>query len=539
MLRFAASCHLLLQALLALSIVVGWSDAAAREPDFELMPQLGHSESIKAVAFSPDGRLAFSGGESFRIWDAQSGLLLQHHPGHNGTVDAIVVSPRAKQVLTGGDDSIRAWDLGTGQYLRSFEGKAGGVKVLAVSKDERILASSGDRHIRIWNARQGTLEKKLEGHTRRVTSIALSPDGRTLVSAGEDYSMRIWNVAIGQSKVIRTGKVSSVKETRGATTRTYSGQTIDAVAFSPTERIFAAAGAKGITLWHADEGTKIRSLEGHDGTGSEAVVFSADGKRLLSGGGDESVQIYDVETGKLLRKMTGHRLRVSAVAWSPDGRRVLSGSDDKTLRLWDAKTGKHLWTFRGFMDSLRAVAISPDGKLALAAAGRRSVGTGPKPPIYLWSLEHGALIRRLVDHTEEVNAVAFSPDGRQALSGASDQSMVLWDLPSGTALRRFVDWTAGGGHFVEGSVGGVQAVAFDRMSKVGFAGCGDGQIRVWDLATGKLLRTLGQHGSRVTALGVHPDGRRLVSSSADETARLSGMSRPVPSSGGSRVIASG
>jgi WD40 repeat protein len=117
------------------------------------------------------------------------------------------------------------------------------------------------------------------------------------------------------------------------------------------------------------------------------------------------------------------------VAFSPDGRRALSGSYDNTLKLWDLETGLVLRTLQGHTSGVRAVAFSPDGRRALSGSDDYT--------LKLWDLETGLVLRTLEGHTSGVRAVALSPDGRRALSGSHDNTLKLWDLGTGKILAEF------------------------------------------------------------------------------------------------------
>jgi len=130
-----------------------------------------------------------------------------------------------------------------------------------------------------------------------------------------------------------------------------------------------------------------------------------------------------------LREFKGHTGMVWSVAIIPDGRRALSGSDDETLRLWNLETGEMVREFKGRTRSALSVAISPDG--------RRAVSGGLDGTIRLWNLETGETVRKLKGHMDLVRSVAISPDGHRALSGGVDGTVRLWDLESGKLIRQF------------------------------------------------------------------------------------------------------
>ena len=111
---------------------------------------------------------------------------------------------------------------------------------------------------------------------------------------------------------------------------------------------------------------------------------------------------------------------VTSVAFSPDGKWALSGSNDNTVRLWDCQTGKELRSFLGHSDAVSSVAFSPDGKWALSGSDDKTVR--------LWDCHTGQELRSFLGHSKDVNSVAFSPDGKWALSGSEDQTIRIWNV---------------------------------------------------------------------------------------------------------------
>jgi RNA polymerase sigma factor (TIGR02999 family) len=154
---------------------------------------------------------------------------------------------------------------------------------------------------------------------------------------------------------------------------------------------------------------------------------SAD-RSALSGSPDGTIRLWDLATGKEIRRFAGHETMVLSVAFSPDGRHVLSGGCDTTVRLWDVQSGKQLGCFRGHRGNVESVAFSPDGCRALSGSAD---GT-----IRLWDLPAGRELCGL--GTEDVLGVAFSPDGRQVLSANADSMVRLWNLP-GDPKEKAVD----------------------------------------------------------------------------------------------------
>jgi len=153
------------------------------------------------------------------------------------------------------------------------------------------------------------------------------------------------------------------------------------------------------------------------------VAFSPDGKLLASAGGeDKTVRVWDLASGKEVRKLEGHTAMVRAVAFSSDGKRVLSGAyrGDGTARLWDVLSGKELLRTPSIPAGVHGVAFSADGRLAIVAGDRQAD---------LWDLDHSKLLQTFEGLQMATDAV-FLPDGKQALLASyGDKTLRLWRLP--------------------------------------------------------------------------------------------------------------
>jgi len=266
-----------------------------------------------------------------------------------------------------------------------------------------------------------------------------------------------------------------------------------------------------VRLWDVASGRELRRFEGHANEVA-AVALSADGRHVISGGGDRVLRLWDASTGRELRRFEGHTDKVRALAFSGDGKFIVSGSHDGTVRLWDAVKGAEVHSFAGHTGSVTSVAISADGRRLLSGSHDRT--------LRLWDAKTGKEVRRLEGHTREIYAVAFSADGQRALSGGNDQQVRLWDVENGKELRRF-----------EGHANAVVRVAFTPDGRQVLSASSQYQtvdkvLRVWDAESGRELSSFGGTATdRIGCVAFAIDGKFALSGSSDPVMRLWKLSR--------------
>jgi WD40 repeat protein len=270
---------------------------------------------------------------------------------------------------------------------------------------------------------------------------------------------------------------------------------IISVTFSPDGKyILTGSGDATAKLWDLN-GNLIKTFFGHAGY-VNSVAFSPDGRSIVTASTDRSARLWDLN-GKVIRDFIGHRRSVSSVAFSPDGKELLTGSSDNTARLWDLE-GNVIQEFRGHISSVNSVAFSHDGQHILTGSSDSTA--------ILWNLK-GEQLKVLRKHLDIVNTVTFSPDGQTIVTGSGDKTVILWDL-NGSLIRIF-----------SGFPGEVNDVVFSPDGKNILIGASAGYAILLDLK-GNEIKEFKGHTIKVIAVGFSPDGTKIVTGSGDCTAKL-------------------
>ncbi|MEI1376705.1 serine/threonine protein kinase [Nostoc sp. UHCC 0926] len=308
-------------------------------------------------------------------------------------------------------------------------------------------------------------------------------------SPGKDEAL------LSQPPKITLAKVSLVNTLQG------HGNSVLSVAISPDGKTIASSGGdRTIKLWNLATGKAISLLNGHSQQ-VNVVVISPDGKTLVSGSDDNTIKIWNLTTRKQIRTLQGHSDSVHALAISADSETLVTGSDDNTIKIWDLATGEQIRTLVGHTFWVRSVAISPDGVILASGSFDKT--------IKIWNLTKGYPIRTLEGNSQTVTTVAISPDGRTLASASRDRTIKLWNLPTGKEIRTL----AGHGNTVT-------SVAFSADGKILASASRDRTIKLWNPATGEEILTLAGHTNTVTSVAFSPDGKTLVSGSEDNTIKI-------------------
>lgn len=309
-------------------------------------------------------------------------------------------------------------------------------------------------------------------------------------------------------------------------------KTVWQAAFSPNGRfVTTVSDDQTVRVWEAETGNTLSSLKGHKGA-VHALEISRDGTLLATEAADSTAKIWDLRNDKLLFTLNGLNGPVAALAFSPDGKRLVTETCDESKKLWqatiwDTKSGKGLVNLTGHKEAISAVAFSPDGKLVATASWDRTAR--------LWNADTGDQVTLLAGHTEPVNSVTFSPKGNYIFTTGYDSTARMWDVATGKLIHDLRGHGGGAVHSATFSPNGKFVVTTSRRmsnrqimveravpltSPIKGLATEGLTARIWEVETGRRVASLWGHEGDVYSAEFSPDNKLVVTASEDGSARV-------------------
>ena len=516
--------------LLIVGLLADWSlaqDQAERYFAEGAKMRLGKGRIID-IKFSPDGR-RFAVATSIGIWmyDTYTGVelaLLAVLPGEGRMVTTIAFSPDGRTLASGEFDGVgRLWDVLTGKPIATFKEISSppyaGLKTLVFSENGKKLIGATTREISVWklgeNIDPPTLlkaikgQKSWQGNMHVDVLMLLSPDTRLLGNTTTDWKNSIFQIQLWDTA---TGKLS----------HTLTGHTrwIKSIAFSADSKMLVSGDEhETIRLWDTATGKLKATLNWRRGTATYALAFSPSGRFIASGHRDgvklwdntvKAKQQTDDAIGDYQRtlEIDEHRDYVSKLAFSPDGKTLLTGSKDGTIQAWDTATGSHRFTCTGHFEGVRVLEFSLDGNTLT------NLNQPFNPPgivqRHQWNTHTGQLLStNFLTDSQGSTPMAISLDGKTVAARSSGGECSLWDLT--TAPPQVIDRFSLEGFPRDGLN---VKMAFSVDGEMLATGGEDGLVHVWNLIESKKIRhrfTVKGHKHNIRTLAFSPDGKMLAS----------------------------
>lgn len=506
------------------------SSAQLNDSTFVVINPDGHMAAIKAMEFSPDGKLLYtvSDDKTVRVWDIRSKQLIQTYRGYieKGNVgmffsgaltnsgDYLAVAGYLGQAGTNSGE-IRYISTYNGEVVYVFEGHSSTVVSLAVSADDKYMASgSSGGTIGIWSLTNGQ-GIRLSGHSDGVYGLAFSPSGDQLISVSYDSTVKVWDL----KKILEEGKVEvdTLKE---------HTDKVRSVCYAPNGEFFITVGYDNRIIQYDSNGTFIKVIDEivdpySTMTGDlHTVSISEDSKTIVVGTRmltDINAISYDVATGERLVEFAAHDNTVMASAFHGKNLVATAGGVNRDIYVWDAESGETIAHFAGKGQRIWEVAAGPGYQIGYSTKHNPdmkinnlgilnhvfdlSTLSGPiehedfsgfqeerkdtldytltllsQRKIAISSVDGNAYIELDPGVEGTINCFSLTPD--QHVVVGSTFGLNLYDV-KGNLLRSY-----------RGHVNDVYSMAFSADGRYMYTGGGDQTIRVWDLSDkGKLRRT--------------------------------------------------
>lgn len=279
-------------------------------------------------------------------------VLLKTLTGHTNRIYRANFSPNGKFVVTAsGDNSARVWNVKTGQMVLNLGNHSSHVFCASFSPNSRFLVTVGGNVAKVWNIPSGRLHKTLKGHTKRVRSARFNSSGTRIVTTSEDGTVKMWDIA--GARVFRNIQITN------------KGWTYTAV-FNPRGGSIAVGAYGGLLdIWDVNNGKRIIQLRGHS-RAINTVRFNKNGSRLLSASVDNSVKLWEIPSGRLIRTFSGRSF--NSADFSPDGKFIITANDSGKAVIWRVKNGQKVMQMNHATGGRVYIArFSTDGKFVVTA----------------------------------------------------------------------------------------------------------------------------------------------------------------------------
>lgn len=488
----------------------------------ETVVQTGHYASVTAVAFSPDGRFAATGSsdKTVKLWQRKDGREIRTFQGTASTVSQISFSRNSALLLSvGGNGTITVWDVATGKIIRQFIPADDRFTCAAFHPDGTgIVTGKRKSAVETWDISTGNKLALYRAVPRNLysengfeypgaASVMYSTDGKYILAGVADQTAILWDAGSGK-------EIRKYKKVRSTCTSCLTEAVI-----SPDGKYIISAYSDSVKVFDMESGKLLKELYGEGGS-FESLSVSPDGKYVAAVEYGVA-EVWDLNSGKLVHRSGDYSSRrVLSAAISPDSKEIITGNEKRSADILSIDGGKTLLSLKGYLNQVdekiltdpymywaalvNEAKLSPDG--SLIAVGR--TGNNAK----LIDFGSGRVVSTLQGHNAMVISICFSNDGKLLATGGLDGKAIVWNAETGSMVRTVS---------LPDEKDAIFSVDISADNKYLVTADWGGMVVLWDISTGQMVRAVSPHNrTGVYQVKLLPNNVYFISAGLDKKLKL-------------------
>jgi len=515
----------------------------------------GHSDTVTSIKLTSDGQYLVSASydNTVKIWDFYKGDLIRTLRGHSSWIISVCLTPKSNKIISSDlDGIIKIWDFKTGKEIYTIRTYEEDHKSITVTPDGNLLITgSTDGTITLWDLKTFKRLKEITvqngSHSSHITSLLVTADNNLLITGSNDKQIKIWDLK--QTKLIRTivfdeyvdsldiskdnntiiasvwdGKIKLIDLNTGNIRKEINEKLkyVKIGRLSPEQDLLLSfAGSEGDGEFYIREVSSGEIKQNFYDEGEiNDLIFSIDGKFVVSASEDPTIKVWSIETGKIVQAFEKAEGRLGAINISNDGKNILSSTGNKNVDVWGLLDGNLKNQLRGHNSYITEIKVSLDKVCTLSVDGA----------VRIWDLESGKCLKNYNNLNQtskfpraffnKTTSLAFSEDSKLFTTGTEGGIINLWESDSGRLIKNFNFKKSDPKRI--GDFKWVASIDIDPQGNYIAAGCQDGWVRVWEIETGNLIieKPVLAPGMRVTHVQFTRDSSYIGASAIGSVIKL-------------------
>ena len=521
---------------------------------YSVIKKPGHSKTVTSIKLTSDSKYLVSASydNTIKIWDFYKGNLIRTLRGHSSWIISVAITPNDDRIVSSDlDGMIKIWDFNNGKEICTIRTYEEDEKSITVT-GSNLITGSTDGTITLWDMKTFRRLQEITvqngSHSSYINSLVVSADNSLLISGSNDKKIKIWDLE--QLKLLKTiefdefvnsldiskdnntiiasvwdGSIKFIDLKTGSISREIGEKLkyVKIANLSPNEDlllIFAGSDGDGEFIIREVSSGDIKRKFYDEGEIND-LIFSIDGKYVVSASEDPTIRVWDIETGKIVQAFERAEGHLGAISISNDGKKVLSSAGNKNIDIWGLLDGNLKTQLRGHNSTITEIKVSSDKVCTLSVDGA----------VRIWDLKSGKSLKNYNNLHQKSNrfpgvffnrtrSLAFSEDSKFFATGTEGGIINLWESDSGRLIKTFTFKKSDPKRI--GDFKWVDSIDIDPQGNYIAAGCQDGTVRVWEIETGDLIidKTVLTPGMRVTHVQFTKDSNYIGASAISTVIKL-------------------